>query len=116
MMDEEAVGLSCCLAVLAKRRRHGLALLARVAEDQALPVPRVLEDVADAWVCKDRRLVGGRLCIRKLWLGRCVFRQVFLGRDVLRRCHDLRHLVGRLILVFRDAAEAVFATLWCLRT
>ena len=61
VVDEEAVGLPCGLAVLAQARGDSLGLLARVDKDQALGVFGVLEDIGDAGVGVLGRHVAGGL-------------------------------------------------------
>lgn len=59
-MDEETVGFVLRLAVATELRAHGLGVLARVGEHQALLVTGVLEDVAKAWVGLFRGVVACR--------------------------------------------------------
>ena len=84
-MNQEAVRLMLCFAVLAQKLTDRLALLAGVREYQALSSPCVFKNIADAWVCRRRR--GVRRLFHRRRTGRHRFSFVRLRLRVIKVLH-----------------------------
>ena len=66
VMDQKAVGLVLCFAVLPQMLTHRLAFLARIGKDQALAPSCVFKDITHARIGGGRRVIGRWLQRRDL--------------------------------------------------